>query len=431
VLIRQEDPSDAGQDDEDEGEFSPAVTLAMGVLPGSAAVVAGGVAARSRWNPVGGLSLTTRQAIQVAVAGTLAILAGRELSQARYYWAVIAAFIAFSGTATRSETFIKATNRVVGTLLGLGAGIGLAHLTAGHTYGILAVVVVSMTCGFYLVSVSYAAMIFFVTIMVSQLYSELHEFSASLLMLRLEETAIGAAIGIAVALVVLPTSTRDTVNSARSSYYTALGELLRACAVRLERGTADGPVRQGADTVREDADDAPDLGALIRMVDHRLQQLALVARPLTRTLMWANDPRLVRHRLTLYAAVTRQIRALALGPSRAPGLASAPHLAAASRALSDAATALALSPTPHSRPAPEVDRALRATDAALLSHLPGPGTVIPQITRPLLRLRQLLHELAVQTPTDRPVAPTPSRVVASGTAVPRVGPTVDRTHPRP
>jgi hypothetical protein len=167
------------------------------------------------------------------------------------------------------------------------------------------------------------------------------------------------------------------------------------------------------------------------MVDHRLQQLALVARPLTRTLMWANDPRLVRHRLTLYAAVTRQIRALALGPSRAPGLASAPHLAAASRALSDAATALALSPTPHSRPAPEVDRALRATDAALLSHLPGPGTVIPQITRPLLRLRQLLHELAVQTPTDRPVAPTPSRVVASGTAVPRVGPTVDRTHPRP
>ena len=87
-----------------------------------------------------------------------------------------------------------------------------------------------MSCGFYLVSISYAAMIFFVTIMVSQLYSELHEFSASLLTLRLEETAIGAAIGIAVALVVLPTSTRDTVTSARSRYYTALGELLHASA---------------------------------------------------------------------------------------------------------------------------------------------------------------------------------------------------------
>ena len=76
--------------------------LVNGVLPGSGAVVAGGsVAARSRWIPVGKLLLPTRQAIQVAVAGTLAILAGRELSEARYYWAVLATFIAFSGTATR------------------------------------------------------------------------------------------------------------------------------------------------------------------------------------------------------------------------------------------------------------------------------------------------------------------------------------------
>ncbi|WP_329140879.1 FUSC family protein [Streptomyces sp. NBC_01476] len=413
VLARQAGTPDNSQDGEEA--FAPAVMLMMGALPGSAAVVAGGsVAARSRWNPVGRLMLPTRQAIQVAVAGTLAILAGRELSEARYYWAVLATFIAFSGTATRSETFIKATNRVVGTLVGLGAGIGLAHVTAGHTYWILAVIVVSMTCGFYLVSVSYAAMIFFITIMVSQLYSELHEFSASLLMLRLEETAIGAAIGIGVALLVLPTSTRDTVNSARSGYYTALGELLRSSAVWL-----DG------------AKDAPDLDAQIRVVDHRLQQLALVARPLTRPLVWGNDPRTVRHRLTLYAAVTRQIRALALGPHRAPGLDPVPHLAAAGRALADAATALALAPAPKSRPAPEVDRALRAADAALLGHLPEPGTVLPPVTRPLLRLRQLLHELAVETPVvDRPArgTATGSRVVTgSGASLRGAGPVPEGT----
>ena len=249
--------------------------------------------ARSRWNSAGKVSLLTRQSIQVAVAGTLAILAGRELSQARYYWAVLAAFVAFAGTATRSETFIKATNRVVGTLVGLGAGIGLAHLTSGHTYWIIFVIILSMSCGFYLVSISYAAMIFFVTIMVSQLYSELHEFSASLLALRLEETAIGAAIGIAVALVVLPTSTRDTVNSARSRYYTALGELLHASAARLEAGSAEtvtGPAAGAG---------GADLDALIRVVDHRMQQLALVAKPLTRPLLWGNDSRLARHRLTL------------------------------------------------------------------------------------------------------------------------------------
>jgi Fusaric acid resistance protein-like len=399
TLIRQVGVPDASE--EGEEAFAPAVILAMGVLPGSAAVAVG-VSARSRWNPVGGLSLTTRQAIQVAVAGTLAILVGRELSQARYYWAVIATFIAFTGTATRSETFIKAGNRVVGTLVGLGAGIGLAHVTAGHTYWIITVIILSMSCGFYLVSISYAAMIFFVTIMVSQLYSELHEFSASLLMLRLEETATGAAIGIAVALFVLPTSTRDTVNSARSSYYTALGELLRASAVRLDGGPAAGT-------------SAPDPGAQVRVVDHRLQQLALVARPLTRPLVWGNDPRVVRHRLTLYAAVTRQIRALALGPRRAPGLAPAPHLAAASRALADAAIALALAPAPQSRPAPEVERALRAADAALLTERPEPGTVLPPVTRPLLRLRQLLHELSILSPTDRSTGPAAAtRVVAAG-----------------
>ncbi|BBA98213.1 hypothetical protein RVR_4317 [Actinacidiphila reveromycinica] len=397
------DPAVDGEED-----FEPAVTLAMGVLPGSAAVALS-VSARSRWNPLGRLSLTTRQAVQVAVAGSLAILVGRELSQARYYWAVIATFIAFTGTATRSETFIKAGNRVVGTLVGLGAGIGLAHLTAGHTYWIITVIILSMSCGFYLVSVSYAAMIFFVTIMVSQLYSELHEFTAGLLMLRLEETAIGAAIGIGVALVVLPTSTRDTVYSARVGYYTALGELLRACAASLAAEPAAGPAAGRA---------ADGLDAQVRVVDHRLQQLALVARPLTLPLVWGNDPRVMRHRLTLYAAVTRQIRALAVGPRRAPGLPPAPHLAAAAGALADAATALALAPSPQSRPAPEVERALRAADAAMLAARPAPGTVLPAVTRPLLRLRQLLRELAVQGPAPEQSgsAGSGSRVVASSDA---------------
>jgi Fusaric acid resistance protein-like len=56
--------------------------------------------------------------------------------------------------------------------------------------------------GFYLNRVSYAMMIFFITIVVGQMYSVLHEFQPGLLTLRLEETAIGGAIGVAVALLV-------------------------------------------------------------------------------------------------------------------------------------------------------------------------------------------------------------------------------------
>jgi hypothetical protein len=198
---------------------------------------------------------------------------------------------------------------------------------------------------------------------------------------------------------VLPTSTRATVNSARSRYYTALGELLRASAARLTGEPA--------------AAEVPELDARMLVVDHRLQQLALVAKPLTRPLVWGNDHRVVRHRLTLFAAVTRQVRELAIGLRRAPGLPPAPHLAAAARALADAA----LEPGPKTRPAPGVDRALRTADAAMLAARCAPGTVPPAVTRPLLRLRQLLRELAVQGLAPRPRAP-PARTSLPRAAVP-------------
>ena len=366
LAARVETPPDI----DDTEYFSPAVTLALGALPGSGAV-AGGVAARGHWNPLSRMPLTTRQAIQVAVAGTLAIIAGRELSQARYYWAVIATFIAFTGTATRSETSIKAGNRVLGTLLGFGVGLVLVHLTAGHTIWMLATIVASMSCGFYVVGVSYAGMIFFVTIMVSQLYSALHEYSAGLIVLRLEETAIGAAIGIAVALVVLPTSTRDTVEAASRQYFSALADLSRGIAARLTSGRTDT------------TEDAHDLDALTRSLDLRLRQLALVARPLThsrgRALILRNDPGLARHRMTLYAAVARQFRGAALAVRRSPsGVRDAAALSQRYRALSDLATALAETPPRSGRLLLGAARTCVTADA--LSQLLDELDVVPHVS---------------------------------------------------
>jgi hypothetical protein len=356
-------------------DFEPAVTLAMGNLPGSAAV-AGDVVPRGRsWNPLLRLSLTSRQAVQVAVAGALAIIAGRELSEARYYWAVIAAFVAFTGTATRSEVFIKAINRVVGTLVGLGAGIGLAHLTAGSTAGVLAVIIGAMFFGFYLQRLSYAYMIFFITIMVSQLYSALHEFSAGLLVLRLEETAIGATIGIAVALLLTPLSTRDTVSSVERSLLLTLAELLRSAGDRIDGGSHE-----------------PDLDAQTRGLDNGLRQLLLVAAPLVGTLPWGSGSRRTRHRLTLYSGIAAHTRGLAGTLRRRPTLERA--LAVPSRALADAVAALAESPKEVS------DEVLAQLGAAELA-LAQPWTPDAEpIWLELVHLRQLVHELAT---TDRDV----------------------------
>ena len=411
--------------------FSPAVVLAMGNLPGAPAVASDVAARGGHWNPLARLDMTSRQAIQVAVAGALAILAGRELSSTRYYWAVIAAFIMFTGTGTRAETFVKGSNRVLGTLVGLLVSIWAANLTAGHTSLVLLVIVASMFCGFYLVRLSYAYMIFFVTIMVGQLYSVLHEFSDGLLVLRLEETAIGAAIGFAVALVVLPLSTRDTVRSARDALLRDLSRLLRAAAVRLDGSPA--------------ADDESDLDQLARGLDDRIRQLALVAKPLTRPLVWGNSPPRTRHRLVLYAAAAGHARGLAValrrhspvlaGPASAspvsaslvsasPVSASAvstspvstspvstsPVLAgpaSACRALADAACHLTGALPGQSQPG--VAEILATADAALFAtdaDVNKPDAHVPEaILRPLVHLCRLLNELAATGRT----APTARR----------------------
>jgi len=306
-------PAEADEPSATSG-FMPAATFVLGMLPGSASVAGNLQALGGRWNPLSRASLTTRQAVQVALAGALAIILGRQVSEARYYWAVIATFVTFTGTATRSETSLKAVNRVVGTLVGLGAGIGLAELTAGHTLLMLAVIVLAMTCGFYVVNISYAGMIVFVTIMVSQLYSALHEFTPGLLVLRLEETALGAAIGIAVGLVVLPTSTRATVQAAESSFLDGVAAVLKETASAWE------------------GEEKADPAAVVRMMEDRLRRLALVARPLTRPLISGADPALMRRRLAHHAAAARYTRALSAAP-RHPDFDEGAEFARACRAL--------------------------------------------------------------------------------------------------
>lgn len=368
------------QQDETVDEFEPVVTLAMGALPGSFATARDVPARGGRWNPLARLEMSTRQAIQAGVAGALALFAGRELSEARYYWAVIAAFIMFAGTTNRSETFLKGFNRVLGTLVGLFAAIGLGHLTHGHIWWVLTVIVACMFFGNYLMRVSYAYMIFFITVMIGQLYSVLNELSTGFLLLRLEETAIGAAAGALVALVVVPLSTRDTARTARDGVLTALGELLNASAQRLSGSVATGGP-------------PPDLDALARSLDDRMRQLSLLSKPMTRPLLWGNSPIRTRHRISLYAAATTQARALAAALRNRPHYTIGP--AGACLALASVATELTHAKV--GEPDPEVAPALAEADTALFAHArvsPGARARDP-LLQPLIQLHRLLREIAV------------------------------------
>ena len=260
--------------------------------------------------------------MQAALAAALAIIVGEAISPQRYYWAVIAAFIAFTGASNTGETVQRSVARVAGTLAGLVGAIALAHLTTGHPVATLAGLFVSIFLAFYLQQLSYAAMIFFITLMLGQMYTLLNTFTDAVLVLRLEETAAGAAIGVAVSIFVLPTGTRATARAARSGFLCHLADLLDGCAdhLRLDRKA--------------------DLLALTVGLDAWGRQVVHTYRVVARGGLIGVDRGRLRHRLSLLGACGSHARALASVVTESaiasPELATAcTELAAQSRSLAD------------------------------------------------------------------------------------------------
>jgi uncharacterized membrane protein YccC len=209
-----------------------------------------------------GLQPTTRTAIQVAVAGTVAILVGGLVAPGQWFWAVITAFVVFVGANSRGELLVRAWSRTAGTLGGVIAGVVVASLVTGHVVLQGAVVLVCVFLAFYLLPVSYGLMTFFVTTMLGVLYGLLGRFSVAFLEVRLLETVIGAVAGAVAALLVLPTRTRGVVREQVAAFLAPVAGLLRGAA----------------DDLRAGADVRP-LAAEARDVDTQMHALLVSARP--------------------------------------------------------------------------------------------------------------------------------------------------------
>ncbi|GAA4668701.1 FUSC family protein [Streptomyces chumphonensis] len=195
---------------------------------------------------------TTRQAVQATVACGLALLAGQALSHERWYWAVGAAWWIFVNTASRGETLVRGFRRVLGTVVGIAAGLLVALPVDGHpaaTAGIVAVCVFGI---FYTAAVSYSWMMFFVTVMVGLLYGLLGVLDAGLLALRVAETLIGALGAAAAVVFVLPVTTHATTNA-----------WIRRALVALQRGTEDAARRLAGDAAADPARRVAELELLL------------------------------------------------------------------------------------------------------------------------------------------------------------------------
>jgi uncharacterized membrane protein YccC len=270
----------AGATDDGKGTFQPSVQLIGGWLPGSSQVSnAASLEADGRPGSQIRLARYTRTAIQIGVAAGAAVALGDLLSGRRFYWAVIAAFITFMGANNSGEQVRKAFFRVAGTVIGIAAGSLLVTAIGHHTYWSITVILVALFLGLYLLRINYSFMVLAVTVLVSQLYVQLSEFSNSLLLLRLEETALGAATAVVVVIVILPLRTRRVLRIALRDQIQAIGRLAGHASDHLL-----GKDHDARATLRSDA----------RAVDAGYQALTATARPVRRNLTGTIDQDICR-----------------------------------------------------------------------------------------------------------------------------------------
>ncbi|MDX6344002.1 MAG: hypothetical protein QOH87_4140, partial [Trebonia sp.] len=332
-------PDDALPDNTENEEFQPQVATFGGWLPGSAFIA--GAASQER----GGNGLIerirlapyARIAIQMGIAVGAAIVVGDAISGRRFYWAVIAAFITFMGANTAGEQMRKSVFRVAGTVVGVIVGSVLAHLVGDVVWLQIVVIMVSLFLGLYLFRVNYAFMTIGITVMVSQLYVELGEFSNSLLLLRLGETAVGAGVAVLTVLLVLPLHVGRVARVAARQQLEALADLADRSLDRL----ADPASAAGSDL---------ELRAAARRVDVAYQALVATIRPM-RTPLFGSLAERVAGFLATAVAARHYTRSLLLDASTRYADLDARainDLAAARRQLADSVGAVtaALAPAP-------------------------------------------------------------------------------------
>ena len=288
AVVADRTPSPSGA--ADPAPFVPAAELFAGFLPGSAVTVMDMPGRGPRQ-----LVLATRQALQIVVAGGLTIVVGDLVSGQRWYWAVLACFLAFTGTATAAETVRKAGQRTGGTVVGVAVALLLTPLVGHAVPVVLTVVLVALFVGFYLFRVSYTSLAFAVTIIVAELYQLLGTFSGALLALRIGETAIGAVIGGVVAVAFLPVTARRAEATAHLRLAEALRDALDGASALLAAAPDERP------------DAVADLHGRSRALDAAIHQLAVIGLPFAARRSVARDA--ARRRLTAWTTCAVRVRA--------------------------------------------------------------------------------------------------------------------------
>lgn len=266
-------------------------TIELGYATGFAEIAAVTDTAASSEKPDFSLSNPLiRSALQITLASAIAMTLGLALSRERWFWAVLASFLVFTNTNSRGDTAMKALQRSVGTLFGISIGLGLATLLNEQMATALVVTGISIFLAFYFLQTSYATMTFFVSIALCLVYGMIGSLTVDLLLLRIEETALGAAAGTLVAFLVFPARTRGALDVVLAKWYAALQELLTAASAGEPSNALIGRSQK---------------------LDAAYRDLTAAARPLGSTWSIVTKPGHIRQTLAIFLAATYWARIMA------------------------------------------------------------------------------------------------------------------------
>lgn len=258
---------------------TPPTPLIMGWLPGTAIVSARASVSTGSGSRYTHLRLGphVRATIQMVVAGTLAVVVGDRVSGAHFFWAVLTVFLLFLGPTNAAEQISRSLLRVLGTAVGLTAVVALVHLTGDNNTASITIVIASVLVGLYFMRANAVWLVIAFTIMTSQLFVQLHQYSHELLRVRIEEIGVGAAAVIITVLTVVPLHHYRLLATALRTYLAAVSELLDAVGRLLAWGDDSGEAtgRAMADEVKP----------LVRSVDAAYQALLTSVSVATRPLL--------------------------------------------------------------------------------------------------------------------------------------------------
>lgn len=186
-------------------------------------------------------------AVRAAVAASAAIFVSHRLMLERSYWSVLVAVVVLS--ETWGASLERALQRTAMTALGCLAGWGLHSLASRSEAAQVALLSVSIFFALYFRGASvgkksYSWMMFFVSLYVVFLYAVIGKWSASIVIERLFDTAVGAAVAMAACLVILPPAARTALEQ-------QLARLRDRCRESFEQLPDSGKPAAADDLLRE------------------------------------------------------------------------------------------------------------------------------------------------------------------------------------